>query len=230
MSQKLQAWAAEVFGHSFTDENKLREAVTHPSRSGRPSYQRLEFLGDRVLGLIVAQQLLARFSSESEGVIARRFVKLVRKETLADVARKVGVPDMIDVEASARQAGIHRQDGVCADVMEALMGALYLDGGLAPVEAFIASQWEAMMASETGAKRDPKTTLQEWAQGRGLALPAYTITGRSGPDHAPQFSVEVAVEGFAPVKAEAGSKKLAEKAAAQAMWAHITSGLSTQDD
>ncbi|MEO0411137.1 MAG: ribonuclease III [Pseudomonadota bacterium] len=222
MGQTLQAWARSVFSHGFDNERLLTEAVTHPSLQNQASYQRLEFLGDRVLGLVVAQQLLARFPKENEGTIARRFVKLVRKETLADIARSVNVPSVIRLEDAARQAGIHKQDGVCADVMEALIGALYLDAGLDPVSAFIASQWEAFMASDAGAKRDAKTMLQEWAQGRGLGLPQYKITGRSGPDHAPQFEVEVNVDGYAPLRATAGSKRLAEKEAAAALWLQIT--------
>lgn len=231
MGQSFEAWAQETFGHRFEDGKRLAHALTHPSLSKHESYQRLEFLGDRVLGLVVADQLLRRFPGEPEGVIARRFVKLVRKETLADVARLIGVPAHIMLEPSARYAKIHHQDGVCADVMEALLGALYLDAGLACVDGFIERQWATLMNAETGSKKDPKTRLQEWAQGRGFALPTYTITSRGGPDHEPVFEVEVIVEGYEPVRAQAGSKRDAEKRAAIAIWHDIiASQTSTKDN
>lgn len=217
----LVTWAHETFRHDFSSPDLLREAVTHPSLTKASSYQRLEFLGDRVLGLVVADQLLRRFPDEPEGVIARRFVKLVRKETLADVARAIGVPGHILLEQSARHTKVHMQDGVCSDVMEALLGALYLDAGLPAVDAFVEQQWAALMTAEAGAKKDPKTRLQEWAQGRGLALPDYQIAARGGPDHAPTFDIELVVEGFEPVRAQAGSKRDAEKKAATLLWRDI---------
>lgn len=229
MTAALTDWAADVFSHRFENEQLLIQAVTHPSLSGQPSYQRLEFLGDRVLGLVVAEQLLSRFPSENEGTIARRFVKLVRRETLAGIARAIHIPSHIRLEPAARQAGVHMQDGVCADVMEALLGALYLDADLKAVNVFISAQWESLMASEVGSRRDPKTLLQEWAQGRGLPLPLYTVIGRDGPDHAPEFEVEVQVSGCPAISAKAGSKKLAEKAAAQGIWAYLKREGETND-
>ncbi|MEM9880488.1 MAG: ribonuclease III [Pseudomonadota bacterium] len=216
--QTLAEWAALTLGHEFRNTQRLKEAVTHPSLSQRNSYQRLEFLGDRVLGLVVADQLLKHFADEQEGVIARRFTKLVRKETLADVARAIGIPAQIELENSARHAKVHLQDGVCSDVMEALIGALYLDAGLPAVDRFIERHWQTLLEAETGASKDPKTRLQEWAQGRSLRLPEYVVTARHGPDHAPVFEIEVRVDGFAPVRAEAGSKRDAEKRAATAIW------------
>lgn len=221
MADGLEAWAEETFGHRFKNPNLLREAVTHPSLVKEGSYQRLEFLGDRVLGLVTADRLLRRYPGEPEGLIARRFVKLVRKETLADVARAVGVPSQIMLEQSARNSKVHMQDGVCSDVMEALLGALYLDAGLPAVDAFIEQQWATLMSAETGARKDPKTCLQEWAQGRGLGLPDYQIISRGGPDHAPVFVVELSVEGLKSVRAQAGSKRDAEKKAATALWRDI---------
>lgn len=221
MVAPFEAWAQETFDHQFQDVARLAQALTHPSLSKKASYQRLEFLGDRVLGLVVADQLLRRFPAEVEGVIARRFVKLVRKETLAQVARDVSVPAHIMLEPSARHAKIHHQDGVCADVMEALLGALYLDADLQAVSRFIDRHWSALMDADIGAKKDPKTRLQEWAQGQGLGLPDYAIVSRGGPDHAPVFDVEVTVEGHSPVRAQAGSKRDAEKRAATALWRDI---------
>lgn len=218
----LEQWALETFEHDFKGSRLLIEAVTHPSLSKQGSYQRLEFLGDRVLGLAVADQLLRQFPTEQEGTIARRFVKLVRKETLADVARSIGVPQHIHLEQSARHAQVHLQDGVCSDVMEALIGALYLDAGLQAVDAFITRHWSQLMDAKTGARKDAKTRLQEWAQGQGLGLPQYRIVSRGGPDHAPSFQVEALVEGYAPVLAEAGSKREAEKRAATALWRDIS--------
>jgi len=218
MQQSLEDWAKDQFGHAFSDDKRLVQAVTHPSLSHRNSYQRLEFLGDRVLGLVVAQQLLRHFPQEQEGVIARRFVTLVRKETLADVARKIGIPEQIRLEASAHAAGVHMQDGVCSDVMEALIAALYLDADLAAVDRFIERHWSTLLEADAGAVKDPKTRLQEWAQGRSLNLPRYTIVSRDGPDHAPIFQVEVTVDGYPPVRAQAGSKRDAEQGAATAIW------------
>ncbi len=224
MGDSAHTWAQRVLSHSFDNQALLREAVTHPSLAGGPSYQRLEFLGDRVLGLAVAQRLLESYPEESEGTIARRFVKLVRKETLAAIARDIGVPDIIQLESAARQAGIHKQDGVCADVLEALLGALYLDAGLGAVTQFISAYWGDLMAAEAGATRDPKTRLQEWAQGRGLPLPHYEVVSQDGPDHAPTFTIRVTVESSAPVEASGNSKRLAEKAAADALWITLQKG------
>lgn len=209
-----------ILGHRFQDPALLREALTHQSAlpgGARGSYQRLEFLGDRVLGLVIAELLLKRFPAESEGALARRLAALVRQETLAEVAAGLGLDRFVILSRAEAEAGGARNPALLSDSCEAVIGALYLDGGLAVAEAFVLAHWTALLEAERAPPRDAKTTLQEWAQGRGLPLPDYREVGRSGPDHDPVFTVEASVAGQAPARGEGRSKRLAEQAAAAAL-------------
>lgn len=207
-----------VLGHKFNDERLPSDALTHVSlrASGQASaYQRLEFLGDRVLGLIVAEMLYTAFPDEAEGGLAKRHASLVSRETLADVAGSVGLASHIRIAGQEANQDLLDNPGVLADCCEAVIAALYLDGGLDAARRFVARQWQPLLAADRVPPRDPKTALQEWAQGRGLPLPEYREIDRSGPDHAPNFVVEVSVDGLAPERAEGPSKRVATRAAAE---------------
>ena len=219
--EELEALAA-ILGHRFDNWSLLREALTHQSAVSGPAgrganYQRLEFLGDRVLGLVVAELLLRRFPKEAEGALARRLAALVRQETLAEVAAAVGLERFMILGRSEAEAGAGGKPTLLSDTCEAVIGALYLDAGLEAAQAFIAEHWTPLLEAERAPPRDAKTALQEWAQGRGLPLPDYREVGRSGPDHDPLFTVEVSVKGAAPARGEGRSKRLAEQAAASAL-------------
>ena len=215
--EAADAWAAETLGHAFHNPALLREALTHAS-AGQPHYQRLEFLGDRVLGCAIAHWLFE--GSDDEGGMARRLAALVDRDSCADVARALGAAEHIRVDRGARQAGVHRTDNTLADVAEALIGAIFLDGGWEAAEAFIRRAWASRFASE-GAIGHPKARLQEWALARGFRLPAYEVVGRDGPDHAPRFRVAVHVTGQQPAEATGASKQEAERLAAAALLERI---------
>ncbi len=213
--------AAAHLGHRFRDPSLIEAAFTHPSCGSRANYQRLEFLGDRVLGLVVAAWLYESFPDEPEGKLNRRFTALVRRETLAQVADEIGLGAFVrtgDTSAGARDI---LTPAVLADVCEAVIGALYLDAGLEAAERFVKVHWEAHFAEGSGACRDAKTALQEWVQGRGLPLPDYRLVGRSGPDHAPEFEIAVRVEGEGEARARGPSKRIAEQAAAAVMLERV---------
>jgi len=220
---KIEAW----IDYRFTDQDLLVEALTHPSATRRGknaprNNQRLEFLGDRVLGLIVAHLLIARFPNDDEGPLSRRHAALVRRETLAEIAGAYGLGDALTFARSEEAGNGRIKPSILADALEALIGAIYLDGGLQPAERFIQAQWEPhVQAMGKQPPRDPKTALQEWAQGRSLDLPVYTLTDTSGPAHAPRFEVEVSLSGFPPMTANATSKRQAEQAAAKALLAKL---------
>lgn len=219
-----------ALGHRFADPGLLRDALTHPSlatakrkRSRGPAspYQRLEFLGDRVVGLAVAGLLFDRYPGEAEGELARRHAALVCQDTLAEVAVKLGLDDAIRLcEGTVREDGRHNPS-ILADACEAVMGALYADAGFETARAFIARMWEAPMASYAAPPRDPKTSLQEWAQGRGHPLPEYRLVSQEGPSHAPRFRVAVGVEGLGEAEAEGPSKRAAERSAAEGLLARL---------
>ena len=206
-------------GHQFADRKLLITALTHASarNASGSSYQRLEFLGDRVLGLVIAEMLLAAFPDAAEGELAQRFTALVRNETCAEVAEGLDLGPAIRLGAGEAQSGGRKKAAILGDVCEAVIGALYLDGGLDDARRLIAGHWRERMAMGRGAVRDAKTTLQEWAQGKGFATPGYTIVGRSGPDHAPRFEVEVKVETLEPCHGEGGTRREAEQDAAAAV-------------
>jgi ribonuclease-3 len=208
-------------GYRFADPELLDRALTHssaiaPARRVAHSYQRLEFLGDRVLGLVVAEMLYRRFPKATEGDLSRSLNALVRKETCAMIARALNLgPDLNLGDSEARTGGAEK-DAILGDVMEALLGAVYIDGGLGPAFEIIERLFGEHMGEAGVERADAKTTLQEWAQGRGLEPPAYVEIERTGPDHAPEFTIAVRLEGFAPLTAIGSSKKLAEHKAAEA--------------
>ena len=209
-------------GHSFNDRELLERALTHASvgdgaRAVR-HYERLEFLGDRVLGLLAAEALMDQDAEAREGEMSRRLAALVNYQACARVARDIGLPPALRLSASASKVGARDLDSVLGDACEALIGAIYVDAGLAAARDFFQRFWaDAFDRLDEPTVLDPKTRLQEWAQGLGLALPAYKLVGREGPDHAPSFTVEVSIEGFDPERAQGRSKQEAEKAAALAM-------------
>lgn len=212
-----------VVGHNFRRPRLIQEALTHGSAvgRGRAGYERLEFLGDRVLGLIVADALLDRFPAEREGDIAKRYAQLVRRETLAEVARSIGLGGHLFLSRGENDAGARDNPGVLADALEAVIAALYLDGGLEAARAFVLRHWQGWIASAAEPPSDPKTTLQEWAQGRGMPRPIYTELACSGPAHAPVFTVEARLEGIEPFEASGRSKREAEQSAAQGLLARL---------
>jgi len=215
-----------LLGHRFGRPELAHEALIHSSAaqgsSGRPaSYERLEFLGDRVLGLVVAHLLFERFAGESEGHLARRHAELVRKETLARVAAEIGLGRHIRLSRGEAEAGGRDNPAILADVCEAVIAALFLDGGFEAAAAFVRRHWAALIEEDLTPPKDAKTALQEWAQGRGLDLPAYREVDREGPPHAPLFRVEVSIAGEAPEVASGPSKRAAEQAAAGALLARL---------
>jgi len=204
-------------GHSFADAELIRLALTHVSATGarRETYQRLEFLGDRVLGLIVADMLYEEFPEAEEGELSRRLADLVRKESCAEVAVEWGIEAHIRLGESEKQAGALKT-AILGDVCESIIGAVFLDAGFDAAKLIVRKAFEARMRSPRRPLRDPKTALQEWAQARGLVPPAYQELKRTGPDHAPEFTIAVVLPGFAPAEAKGLSKRRAEQAAASA--------------
>ncbi len=221
---------AVALRHSFEDPNLLTRALTHPSAASKrkagaaDSYERLEFLGDRVLGLIVADMLLRRFPKESEGELARRHTALVRRETLAEMAGDLELSRYLRLAKGEDEAGERSNPAILADACEAIIGALYLDGGLEVARRVVESALEPYLNSAGKPPQDAKTGLQEWAQARGLPLPQYREVGREGPPHQPVFSIEVSVEGYAPELGEGRSKRSSEQNAAQALLKRLKAG------
>ena len=215
----------EILGHRFADPQLLAEALTHPSaharRGPRRSYERLEFLGDRVLGLVVAELLWRRFPDEAEGELTRRHTGLVRRESLVEVARALGLGAFVMLSPGEAQAGARDNSSVLADTCEAVIAALYLDGGLEAARGFVHRWWEPLLQTAAKPPRDPKTALQEWAQGRGHGLPVYETVAVDGPAHKRVFTVSVRVEGADPATASGSSKRGAETAAAAELIARL---------
>ncbi|MEO8883490.1 MAG: ribonuclease III [Devosia sp.] len=208
-------------GYRFADPDLLERALTHssavsPGKRIAQSYQRLEFLGDRVLGLVVADLLYRRLPKANEGELSRSLNALVRKETCAAIARQLELgPDMILGDSEARTGGAQKE-AILGDVTEAIIGAIYCDGGLGRAYELIERFFGDQIGLANTDRADAKTTLQEWAQGRGLEPPAYVETERKGPDHAPEFTISVRIAGFEPLTATGASKKVAEHKAAEA--------------
>ena len=222
LSADLQAFEARI-GHRFAAPDLLVEAVTHASMSSptRSDNQRLEFLGDRVLGLVMAEALLDADPAASEGVLAPRYNALVRKEICADVARDIGLGDVLRLGRSEMVSGGRRKQALLGDAVEAIIAAVYLDAGFAAARDLILRLWAERINSVEGDARDAKTALQEWAQARGMPPPSYTQTARSGPDHAPLFTIEVHLENGARAEATAGSKREAQQMAAKTLLAQM---------
>lgn len=222
LSADLLAFQGRI-GHNFRQPALLARAVTHSSISSptRPDNQRLEFLGDRVLGLVMSEALLAADTKATEGQLAPRFNALVRKETCAEVAREVGLGDVLKLGRSEMLSGGRRKEALLGDAMEAVIAATYLDSGFDAARALVLRLWGARIGAVETDARDPKTSLQEWAQARAMKLPIYTEMGRDGPDHAPQFTVEVKLDNGATEIARAGTKRAAEQAAARALLSRM---------
>ncbi|WP_309662212.1 ribonuclease III [Sphingomonas sp.] len=217
---KLAKFVAEILGHDPKDLALFERARTHPS-FGRDNYQRLEFLGDRVLGLVMAEWLSELFPLEQEGTLSHRFTTLVSRATCAEVARAVGVIDHIRLGKQARDDGAINSDNVTGDVVEALIAALYLDGGVDAARRFIRSAWAPFIDAGSAAPRHPKSLLHEWAEGHGRKPPTYAVIDRSGPPHAPRFTVRASVNGLGEAKGEGLSKQEAETAAAEALLEQV---------
>ena len=215
LSADLKAVSRRI-GHDFSDPDLLVTALTHPSMSGtgRIDNQRLEFLGDRVLGLIMAEALLNADEGASEGVLAPRYNALVRRETCADVARQIDLGSVLRLGRSEAMTGGRRKQALLADAMEALIAAVYLDGGFDAAQAMVHRLWADRVAAVEEDARDAKTALQEWLQARGEPPPAYVELERTGPDHAPIFTIEVRAESGGSASAKATSKRAAEQQAA----------------
>jgi ribonuclease-3 len=221
---RLDAVAAleKALGHDFSDRDLLNRALTHSSvGDGAKSvrhYERLEFLGDRVLGLLAAERLLALEPDAREGEMSPKLAALVNGKTCARVARRIGLADAIKLSTGETKSGGRDKDTILGDACEALIAALYLDAGLERTRAFFLDAWaEEFETVDARDSKDPKTQLQEWAQGAGLGLPRYEMVKRSGPDHAPRFRVAVRIEGYKDEIGEGGSVREAEKAAAVLM-------------
>ena len=206
-------------GHSFANRGILLQALCHSSHSGtKTSYERLEFLGDRVLGLLLAHYFYVEFPNDDEGELSLRLHGEARMSTLADVARALNLADYIQSQTGLDIAG---NDGVMADVVESIMAAIYLDAGLDAAKAFLERHWSLNGHSASRHEKDPKSCLQEWSLQRGLGLPKYRQVSKNGPDHAPQMTYEVKIEGYDAISATAGSRKIAEQTAAATLLKHL---------
>lgn len=229
---------AAALGHRFANPDLLADAVTHPSLMGlqrvgrdgrRPqqgpglAYERLEFLGDRVLGLTIAEWLLERFPDEREGALAKRHASLVQREALGRVADGIGLGAYLRMTAGEVLGGGRSNRTILGDACEAVIGALYLDGGFDAARRFIRQAWADQIDGSQAPPLDPKTALQEWAQGRGKPLPTYELTERTGPAHEPVFHVTVRVAGMEPESGSGSSKRAAEKMAASALLDRVGS-------
>jgi ribonuclease-3 len=229
MSRKAKDRTAleDRIGFKFADKALLERALTHISAlSGGPqkradSYQRLEFLGDHVLGLVISDMLYRAFPKANEGELSRRLADLVRKETCAEVAKAMDLGPALKLGNSESHAGGRLRSTILADVCEALVGGVFIDGGYAAAETLVAKFWKERMLKPLRPLRDPKTMLQEWAQGRGLPTPAYRELARTGPHHDPEFRVAVVLPDRPPAEGLGSSKRAAEQAAAAAMLTRV---------
>ncbi len=228
----LASLIAEL-GYEFRQPDLLAEALTHQSATegegrGRRNLERLEFLGDRVLGLVVARLLMEEFPDEKVGQLARRHAALVRAEALARVARQLDLGEHIVLSRGEREQDGGENPGTLADCCEAVVAAVFLDGGLEAAGNLIRRYWLPMLREDASPPQDAKTGLQEWAQARALPLPSYTVVRREGAAHAPVFEVECAVEGLPPVRAEGRSRRAAEQSAAGRMVDRIEAGIESR--
>ncbi|GAA0737185.1 ribonuclease-3 [Sphingomonas japonica] len=214
------AWIATALGHDPGDPLPYLRALTHGSRDSA-NYERLEFLGDRVLGLSIAEWLYERFPNEPEGALSRRLNALVTGAVCADVARTIGVVPHLKLGKQARDDGAADSDNVLGDVLEALIGALYLDAGQDAARGFIRAAWADRIETQTRAPRHPKSALQEWAAAHQRRPPEYLVVERSGPQHAPRFTVRVSIGKLADATATGASKQEAETAAAEALLTQL---------
>jgi len=220
----------ERLGYPFRNPELLLRALTHVSapNGGEGSYQRLEFLGDRVLGLAIAEMLYAAYPDASEGELSRRLAELVRRETCAEVALAWDLGAYVKLGLGEVHAGGRRNQTILADVCEAIIGAVFLDGGYTTAKALVESAFGVLLSAPRRPLRDPKSALQEWAQGRGWPTPTYAIVERAGPDHAPRFRVVAHVKGIESGHGLGASKRAAEQEAARSLL--IREGVWTEDE
>ena len=220
MTSEVEAFARDKLGHQPRDLSLFELAVTHSS-VGRESYERLEFLGDRVLGMVIARALYERYPSEPEGNLSRRYNALVDRETCAEIGRDLGVPTLVRLGKQAREDGASQSENVVGDVVEALIGAVLLDGGIDAAQRFILDVWEPYLSSQRRAPLHPKSALQELAAARGCKAPEYEVVSRTGAHHAPRFTIRVTVPKLGEAMAEGSSKQEAETAAAAALLSQL---------
>ncbi|MAI89673.1 ribonuclease III [Ponticaulis sp.] len=223
LSEDAVSALEDRINYRFTDRTLLDRAMTHSSSvqefSSRFSYERLEFLGDRVLGLTIADLLFRKFEGEPEGGLAPRLNALVNRDACASVSLKMELDACLILDTAEEKAGGREKVSILADICEALLGAVYLDGGMKPAVAIIEQYWAPLIKTVGKRPKDPKSALQEWAQAEGYPTPTYEIVGQDGPDHAPQFAARVLVGDFAPVEGRGNSKQDAQREAAKAMLA-----------
>ena len=207
----------ELTGHEFADVERLERALTHSSagREGATHYERLEFLGDRVLGLLIAEMLHEKFPEAAEGELSVRLNALVNAEACAEVADEMHLHEMIATGADVKRLTGKRMQNVRADVVESLIAAIYLEGGLDDARRFVRRYWEHRSEEANSGRRDGKTELQEWAHARGLSPPDYRVIRREGPDHEPTFTVAVVLDGEERARGTGRSKRIAEQEAAE---------------
>lgn len=220
-------------GHRFDDQALLQRAITHssavaPINRTQSSYQRLEFLGDRVLGLVVADRLLLNNTGANEGTLSRALNTVVRKESCAEVARNIDVGSALILGTSEAKTGGAQKEAILGDVCEAIIGALFLDGGLDCARKFVEDKFAQFFTDGVDGRSDAKTSLQEWAQSKSLGLPKYVEVSRSGPDHAPKFAIEVQIDRHKRAEAQGRSKKIAEHEAASVFL--YREGIWSSDD
>jgi ribonuclease-3 len=220
MSNDIAAFVETVLGHRPNDGNLFERALTHSS-VGSASYERLEFLGDRVLGVIIARALYERYPDEPEGKLSRRYNALVARETCAEVGRELGLPGRIQLGKQAREDGAYQSDNVVGDVVEALLGALFIDAGLEAAERLVLRVWAPYLDGQGRAPQHPKSALQELAAARGCKAPHYEVVSRTGAHHAPRFEVKVTIPRLGEATAEGSSKQEAETAAAAALLSEL---------
>jgi ribonuclease-3 len=221
MSDEIARFVRRQLGHTAKDIGLFEVALTHSSIAGRSSYERLEFLGDRVLGMVIAHALYERYPNEPEGNLSKRYNGLVDRSTCAENGREIGVPALVRLGKQAREDRASQSDNVVGDVMEALIGALFLDGGFKAAERFILRMWEPDLEVQRRAPQHPKSALQELAAAREVKPPVYEVVSRTGAHHAPRFTVRVTVAKLGEATAEGTSKQEAETAAAAALLAQL---------
>ena len=221
MKADVLSFIRDRLGYAPKDMALFELALTHSSVGREDTYERLEFLGDRVLGMVIARTLYERYPNEPEGFLSRRYNALVARETCAEIGREIGVPALVRLGKQAREDRASQSDNVVGDVVEALIGALLLDSGLDAAERFIRRAWEPLLDEQRRAPLHPKSGLQELAAARGCKAPHYEIVARTGAHHAPLFRVRVSVAGLGEATAEGTSKQDAETAAAEALLSQL---------
>lgn len=217
MKADVATFVRERLGHEPRKIRLFELALTHKSVGSGEDYERLEFLGDRVLGHVMARELYDRHPNEPEGYLSRRYNVLVARETCAEIGRELGVPALVRLGKQAREDGASQSENVVGDVVEALIGALVIDGGLDAAQRFILRIWEPHLAEQRKAPKHPKSALQELAAARDLKPPVYEVVSRTGAHHTPKFTIRVSVSGLGEASAEGTSKQDAETDAAEAL-------------